>query len=99
MMMRKYPVPTKEEAEELRRLRQEAGMTIPQMAEAFHTQQSRISDYENGKRGTDPDLIEKLKKEIFNLDQEILKPYFQQKKIIFGFVTGIKFWVIMFLIF
>ena len=62
MMMRKYPVPTKEEAEELRRLRQEAGMTIPQMAEAFHTQQSRISDYENGKRGTDPDLIEKLKK-------------------------------------
>jgi transcriptional regulator with XRE-family HTH domain len=62
MMMRKYPVPTKEEAEELRRLRQEAGMTIPQMAEAFHTQKSRISDYENGKRGSDPDLIEKLKK-------------------------------------
>ncbi len=26
--MRKYPVPTKEEAEELKRLRQEAGMTI-----------------------------------------------------------------------
>ena len=37
-------------------------MSIPQMAEAFNTQQSRISDYENGKRGTDPDLIEKLKK-------------------------------------
>ena len=33
--MRKYPLPTKEEAEELRRLRQEAGMSIPQMAEAF----------------------------------------------------------------
>ena len=53
---------TKEEAEELRRLRQEAGMTTPQMAEALHTNQARISDYENGKRGTNPDLIEKLKK-------------------------------------
>ena len=60
--MRKYPVPTKEEAEELKRLRQEAGMTIPQVAEALHTNQARISDYENGKRGTDPELIEKLKK-------------------------------------
>ncbi len=59
--MRKYPVPTKEEAEELKRLRQEAGMTIPQVAEALHTNQARISDYENGKRGTDPELIEKLK--------------------------------------
>jgi transcriptional regulator with XRE-family HTH domain len=60
--MRKYPLPIKEEAEELKRLRQEAGMTIPQIAEALHTQQSRISDFENGKRGIDPDLIEKLKK-------------------------------------
>ena len=41
--MRKYPVPTKEEAEELKRLRQEAGMTIPQVAEALHTNQFRIS--------------------------------------------------------
>ena len=61
-MMRKYPLPTKEEAEELKRLRQEAGMTIPQVAEALHTNQARISDYENGKRGTNPELIEKLKK-------------------------------------
>jgi len=60
--MRKYPVPTKEEAEELKRLRQEAGMTIPQIAEALHTTLSRISDFENGKRGIDPELIEKLKK-------------------------------------
>ena len=33
--MRKYPLPTKEEAEELRRLRQEAGMTIPQMPKLY----------------------------------------------------------------
>ena len=58
--MRKYPLPTKEEAEELRRLRQEAGMTIPQMAEALHTNQARISDYENGKRGTNPELYSGL---------------------------------------
>jgi transcriptional regulator with XRE-family HTH domain len=60
--MRKYPVPTKEEAEELRKLRQEAGMTIPLIAEALHTNKATISEYENGKRRTDPDLIEKLKK-------------------------------------
>jgi DNA-binding transcriptional regulator YiaG len=42
--MRKYPVPTKEEAEELRRLRQEAGMTIPLIAEALHTNKARISE-------------------------------------------------------
>ena len=39
--MRKYPVPTKEEAEELKRLRQEAGMTIPQVAEALYTNQGK----------------------------------------------------------
>ena len=61
-MMRKYPLPTKEEIEELKRLRQEAGMTIPQIAEALNTHQSRISDFENGKRGIDPELIAKLKK-------------------------------------
>ena len=60
--MRKYPLPTKEEAEELKRLRQEAGMTILQIAEALHTHPSNIRDFENGKRGIDPDLIEKLKK-------------------------------------
>jgi plasmid maintenance system antidote protein VapI len=37
-------------------------MTIPKMAEALHTNQARISEYENCKRGTDPELIEKLKK-------------------------------------
>ena len=37
-------------------------LLFPQVAEALHTNQARISDYENGKRGTDPDLIEKLKK-------------------------------------
>lgn len=62
MMMRKYPVPTKEEAEELRRLRQEAGMTIPQIAEALHTNKARISEFENRKSGIDPELIEKLRK-------------------------------------
>ena len=75
--MRKYPLPTKEEAEELRRLRQEAGMTIPQMAEALHTNQARISDYENGKRGTNPDLIEKLKMAKI---QELTRFHFQKLK-------------------
>lgn len=60
--MRKYPLPTKEEAEELRRLRKEAGMTIPQIAEALHTHPSNIGDFENGKRGIDPELIERLRK-------------------------------------
>lgn len=60
MMTRKYPLPTKEEAEELKRLRQEAGMTLPKIAEALHVSQSTIGDYENGKRGANPELIEKL---------------------------------------
>lgn len=60
--MRKYPLPTKEEAEELRRLRKEAGMVIPEMAKAFYVSPSTIGDYENGKRGANPELIEKLKK-------------------------------------
>ena len=61
-MMRKYPVPTKEEAEELKRLRQEAGMTMPQIAEYMHTYHSRISELENGRKGVDPDFLERLKK-------------------------------------
>jgi transcriptional regulator with XRE-family HTH domain len=60
--MRKYPLPTKEVAEELKRLRQEAGMSIPQIAEALHTHPLNIGHFENGKKGIDPDLIERLKK-------------------------------------
>jgi hypothetical protein len=33
MRTRKYPLPTKEEAEELRRMRKEAGIAIPKIAE------------------------------------------------------------------
>jgi transcriptional regulator with XRE-family HTH domain len=60
--MRKYPVPTKEEVEELKRLRKEAGMTIPLIAEALHIHKSRISDLENGKGRLEPELIERLKR-------------------------------------
>jgi len=49
--MRKYPVPTKEEAEELKRLRQEAGITIPQIAEYMHTYHSRIRIMKMAKEG------------------------------------------------
>ena len=44
MMIRKYPVLTKEEGEELRRMRKEAGITIPQIAEYMHTYPSRITE-------------------------------------------------------
>jgi transcriptional regulator with XRE-family HTH domain len=61
-MKRKYPLPSKEEAEEIKRLRQEAGISIPKIAEALHVNKSTISEYENGKRGANPELIERLRK-------------------------------------
>lgn len=62
MRMRKYPIPTAEEAEELKRMRQEAGIAIPKIAEYMHTYPSRISELENGKKGVNPDFLERLKK-------------------------------------
>ena len=62
MMIRKYPVLTKEEGEELRRMRKEAGITIPQIAEYMHTYPSRITEVERGSERVDPDFLERLKK-------------------------------------
>ena len=62
MMTRKYPLLTKEEQEELRRMRKEAGITIPKIAEYMHTYPSRISDLERGNKGVEPDFLERLKK-------------------------------------
>lgn len=60
--MRKYPVLTKEEGEELRRMRKEAGIPIPKIAEYMHTYPSRISELERGNKGVKPDFVERLKK-------------------------------------
>ena len=62
LYLRKYPVLTKEEGEELRRMRKEAGITIPQIAEYMHTYPSRITEVERGNKGVDPDFLERLKK-------------------------------------
>ena len=62
MMMRKYPLLTREEGEELRRIRKEAGITIPQIAAYLHTYPSRITEVERGNKGVDPDFLERLKK-------------------------------------
>lgn len=62
MMTRKYPVLTKEEQEELRRMRKEAGIAIPKIAEYMHTYPSKISELERGETGVDPDFVERLKK-------------------------------------
>lgn len=49
--MNKYPKQlTKEEGLELRRMRKEAGMSIPKIAEYMHTYPSKISDIERGKK-------------------------------------------------
>ena len=50
------------EAVELKRMRQEAGIPIPKIAEYMNTYPSRISDLERGKKGIDPDFLERLKK-------------------------------------
>ena len=49
--MNKYPKQlTKEEGLELRRMRKEAGIPIPKIAEYMHTYPSKISDIEKGKK-------------------------------------------------
>ena len=62
MMMRKYPLLTREEGEELRKMRKEAGITIPQIAAYLHTYPSKITEVERGSKGVDPDFLERLKK-------------------------------------
>ena len=62
MMMRKYPLLTREEGEELRKMRKEASITIPQIAAYLHTYPSRITEVERGNKGVDPDFLERLKK-------------------------------------
>ena len=61
--MNKYPKQlTKEEGLELRRMRKEAGIPIPKIAEYMHTYPSKISELERGEKGVDPDFVERLKK-------------------------------------
>ena len=62
MMTRKYLLLTKEEQEELRRMRKEANISIPKIAEYMHTYPSKIQQLESGKKGVDPDFLEKVKK-------------------------------------
>ena len=62
MMIRKYPLLTREEGEELRKMRKEAGITIPQIAAYLHTYPSRITEIERGNKGVDPDFVKRLKK-------------------------------------
>lgn len=61
-MTRRYPLLTKEEQEELRRMRKEANISIPKIAEYMHTYPSKIQQLESGKKGVDPDFLEKVKK-------------------------------------
>jgi transcriptional regulator with XRE-family HTH domain len=61
--MNKYPKQlTKEEGEELRQMRKDADLSLPQIAEYMHCLPSRISDLERKKKGVDPDFLERLKK-------------------------------------
>ena len=53
---------TREEGLELRKMRKDAGILIPKIAEYMHTYPSKISDLERGKKGVDPDFLERLKK-------------------------------------
>ena len=43
-------------------MRKDAGIPIPKIAEYMHTYPSKISDLERGKKGVDPDFLERLKK-------------------------------------
>ena len=61
-MTRKYPLLTKEEADELKKLRKEAGIAIPKIAESLNTYPSKIVELESRKKGADPDFLERLKK-------------------------------------
>ena len=62
MMTRKYPLLTKEEQEELKKMRKEASISIPKIAEYMHTYPSKIQQLESGRKGVDPDFLEKVKK-------------------------------------
>ena len=62
MMTRKYRLLTKEEREELKQMRREAGIAIPKIAEYMHTYPSKIQQLESEKKGVDPDFLEKVKK-------------------------------------
>ena len=53
---------TKEEQQELKRMRKEAGISIPKIAEYMHTYPSKINLLECGIKGVDPDFLERLKK-------------------------------------
>lgn len=61
-MTRKYPLLTKEEQEELKKMRKEANISIPKIAEYMHTYPSKIQQLESGRKGVDPDFLEKVKK-------------------------------------
>jgi transcriptional regulator with XRE-family HTH domain len=65
MRMRKYPILTAREAEELKKLRKESGITIPRIAEYMHCLPARISELESGRKGVDPDFLERLKKRYY----------------------------------
>jgi len=62
MMTRKYPLLTKEEQEELKKMRKEANISIPKIAEYMHTYPSKIQQLESGRKGVDPDFLERVKK-------------------------------------
>jgi len=61
-MTRKYPLLTKEEQEELKKMRKEANISIPKIAEYMHTYPSKIQQLESGRKGVDPDFLERVKK-------------------------------------
>ncbi len=53
--MNKYPKQlTREEGLELRKMRKDAGIPIPKIAEYMHTYPSKISDLERGKKRSWP---------------------------------------------
>lgn len=61
-MTRKYPLLTKEEQEELKKMRKEANISIPKIAEYMHTYSSKIQQLESGRKGVEPDFLERVKK-------------------------------------
>ena len=61
--MKKYPKQlTKEEAEELRAMRQAAGLSLYKIAEYMHCKPGRIELLEREGSGVDPDFLERIKK-------------------------------------
>ena len=62
-LMSKYTkTVTKEEAEELREMRKEAGLSTYKIAEYMHCKIGKIELLEKGGIGVDPDFLERLKK-------------------------------------